>query len=144
MITYVDFSDGEERVKSNGERRSHRDKERDSREREMRYEETAKDRDREKDQRVREKEARSRDRASPTNGEEVPLKNGCCRPCMKAFSEHKRACLCQVPVDVRMGHLPEAGCKVLLTLACFLFHWKHCTYSHRYVDAMVATLKKKV
>lgn len=106
--------DGEERSKSNGERRSHRDnKEREPRDREARYDDSAKDRDREKDQRVREKEARSRDRASPSaNGEEVPLKNGCCRPCMKAFSDHKRACLCQVPVDVRMGHLPEAGCKI--------------------------------
>ena len=66
--------------------------------------------------RLREKEearARRGSPPSPVMGGDEPLKNGCCRPCMKAFSETKKACLCQVPVGVRKGHLPEAGCKVL-------------------------------
>lgn len=115
----------------------------------MRYDEASrdapKDRDREKDQRVREKEARSRDRSSPSaNGEDVPLKNGCCRPCMKAFSETKRACLCQVPVDVRMGHLPEAGCKVYTSTQSHLYINNISYTFNRCVGVMDAIRKKRV
>jgi len=46
------------------------------------------------------------------------LKNGCCKSCMKAFSENKRACLCQVPIHVRHGVLPPEGCKVCGCRGC--------------------------
>jgi len=43
---------------------------------------------------------------------EEKLKNGCCKKCMKAFSESRRACICQVPFNVRKGTLPDDGCKL--------------------------------
>eukprot|EP01132_Coremiostelium_polycephalum_P000494 gene494-622_t len=46
------------------------------------------------------------------------LKNGCCRACMKAFSETGKACLCQVPSSVRVGVLPEGGCKICKCKGC--------------------------
>lgn len=39
------------------------------------------------------------------------LKNGCCRKCMKAFSENRKSCLCQVPKHHRRSQLPATGCK---------------------------------
>lgn len=67
--------------------------------------------------RDRDRERRDKPRRTPSpprsgNPGDEPLKNGCCRQCMKAFSETKKACLCQVPMDVRLGHLPESGCRV--------------------------------
>lgn len=126
------YRDKEER-REDKERRSHRS----DRDREMRevraFEEAAREsrdareaehhlameRERELEMRIREKEARRRAPSPPPHdimgmGDDEPLKNGCCRPCMKAFSETKKACLCQVPVGVRKGHLPEAGCKVII------------------------------
>ncbi|KAN0003430.1 hypothetical protein ACTFIZ_009590 [Dictyostelium cf. discoideum] len=53
------------------------------------------------------------------NGNSVDeLKNGCCRPCMKAFSENDKACLCQVPSSVRLGVLPEGGCRICKCKGC--------------------------
>eukprot|EP01133_Synstelium_polycarpum_P012065 gene12065-14116_t len=37
---------------------------------------------------------------------------------MKAFSETGKACLCQVPSSVRMGVLPEGGCKLCKCKGC--------------------------
>ncbi|GAM24155.1 hypothetical protein SAMD00019534_073300 [Acytostelium subglobosum LB1] len=50
--------------------------------------------------------------------EDAQLKNGCCKPCMKAFSETGKSCLCQVPSSVRMGVLPEGGCKLCRCKGC--------------------------
>lgn len=46
------------------------------------------------------------------------LKNGCCRACMKAFSENKKACLCQVPIFVRQSVLPSEGCTICKCKGC--------------------------
>jgi len=37
---------------------------------------------------------------------------------MKAFSESRRACICQVPFDVRLGHLPDNGCRICGCKGC--------------------------
>eukprot|EP01099_Mayorella_cantabrigiensis_P007053 TRINITY_DN609_c0_g1_i1.p1 TRINITY_DN609_c0_g1~~TRINITY_DN609_c0_g1_i1.p1 ORF type:complete len:408 (+),score=84.46 TRINITY_DN609_c0_g1_i1:38-1261(+) len=52
------------------------------------------------------------------NDDESHLKNGCCKACMKAFSENKKACLCQVPSDVRMAVLPPDGCRICKCKGC--------------------------
>eukprot|EP01103_Thecamoeba_quadrilineata_P018011 TRINITY_DN663_c0_g1_i3.p1 TRINITY_DN663_c0_g1~~TRINITY_DN663_c0_g1_i3.p1 ORF type:complete len:508 (+),score=81.14 TRINITY_DN663_c0_g1_i3:112-1524(+) len=49
---------------------------------------------------------------------EAPLKNGCCKPCMKAFSDNSKACICQVPSYVRKAVLPPAGCSVCKCKGC--------------------------
>eukprot|EP01117_Protostelium_nocturnum_P013623 TRINITY_DN50_c0_g1_i3.p1 TRINITY_DN50_c0_g1~~TRINITY_DN50_c0_g1_i3.p1 ORF type:complete len:218 (-),score=86.26 TRINITY_DN50_c0_g1_i3:115-768(-) len=49
---------------------------------------------------------------------ESELKNGCCKQCMRAFSENGRACLCQVPARVRNSVIPEGGCKVCACHGC--------------------------
>eukprot|EP00743_Colponemidia_sp_Colp-15_P005159 GILK01005553.1.p1 GENE.GILK01005553.1~~GILK01005553.1.p1 ORF type:complete len:330 (+),score=15.10 GILK01005553.1:30-1019(+) len=46
------------------------------------------------------------------------LKNGCCRACMKAFSDTHRACICQVPSHVRKVALPQEGCKICRCQGC--------------------------
>ena len=38
------------------------------------------------------------------------MKNGCCRKCMKAFSDNGKSCLCQVPKFERKYTLSEKGC----------------------------------
>eukprot|EP00357_Protocruzia_adherens_P027802 CAMPEP_0115042014 /NCGR_PEP_ID=MMETSP0216-20121206/46014_1 /TAXON_ID=223996 /ORGANISM="Protocruzia adherens, Strain Boccale" /LENGTH=352 /DNA_ID=CAMNT_0002424049 /DNA_START=9 /DNA_END=1068 /DNA_ORIENTATION=- len=46
------------------------------------------------------------------------MMNGCCKPCMKAFSNNGKACLCQVPRMVRRGPLPPDGCKICKCHGC--------------------------
>lgn len=45
-------------------------------------------------------------------------RNGCCRRCMKAFSRTNKACLCQVPKEVRQTELPVTGCKYCNCMGC--------------------------
>eukprot|EP00741_Cyanophora_paradoxa_P001688 tig00000498_g1638.t1 len=56
--------------------------------------------------------------APPPPQHNEQLKHGCCKPCMKKFSESGRACLCQVPSQVRRTEMPPQGCKVCGCRGC--------------------------
>eukprot|EP01112_Ceratiomyxa_fruticulosa_P020903 TRINITY_DN7246_c0_g1_i1.p1 TRINITY_DN7246_c0_g1~~TRINITY_DN7246_c0_g1_i1.p1 ORF type:complete len:345 (-),score=23.56 TRINITY_DN7246_c0_g1_i1:555-1589(-) len=71
--------------------------------------------------REKEKERKENGHLSSRKGDRIgeePLKNGCCKNCMKAFNDSKRACLCQVPINVRIGVLPETGCRLCGCFGC--------------------------
>ncbi|KRX01919.1 hypothetical protein PPERSA_05758 [Pseudocohnilembus persalinus] len=43
--------------------------------------------------------------------EQEELRNGCCKACLKAFSETGKSCMCNVPNKDRRQQLPKDGCK---------------------------------
>jgi hypothetical protein len=86
----------------------------------IRENDSKKDISQEHEDRERSRE-RSPDRSYEKKGnDQTPLKNGCCRACMRAWSKSGRACPCQVPASVRRFPLPPEGCKYFFTFA-FIF-----------------------
>jgi len=74
------------------------------------------DRDLDKEKPTKTSNSSKNSNSSSSNREN--LKNGCCRSCMKAFSENKKACLCQVPIFVRQSVLPSEGCTICKCKGC--------------------------